>query len=631
MLWSKIWLALITLAAGLAVAVALLAPRPLGRDLEHEAGARLERAQHDASLLLKINARKWMDTAAQVATDAVLVESLEQATRGPADLGLVHKTVQDRLRYFNDRMKVPLVIATDAHGRVIARAGLDEGVYKDGVEGFPLVADALRGLRGDDTWSLDGKLYRVAASPVIARDRYVGALVIGQEVSTELAQSMKQVLDVDVAFLLRGRVLASSSPLSILSRLPVLDDQESRTLEREGRSAPIRMEGRDHPYLVVLSPFVGEASGHKAAYALMLARPAPATIGSLLAELYQADPRTLPWRALAPVGGGVLLALLLGLVLMRLEAGRPIKSRLDDDRHPGRLGTIARAVNTTLDRLGSTQARSMPARLDDAILRSPVRGAQPTSFQDESLDSETILPPPRPAPHSLAPPLRSEPPRRSLHDEPPAREVNEEPPARGLGDEPPSSSSSSFAPSSSAEADPITKAPLPLEPMGDTEQVTNPASAALGGGPDLIDAPGFGGLPPMPAAAGTVHASLDEPGFGDDEPTRAAAQVMKQMALQSALSEQHTTVQKEPHAPAAPALSDEEQALETELAQVYHDFIETKQRLGEPTESVTYDKFLGKLKANRLQLLTRYSCKSVRFQVYVKDGKAALKATPVQT
>ena len=187
MFWSKTWFFLIALVGALAVAVALLAARPMQRDLERETGARLERAQHSASLLLKVNARKWIDTAAQVATDAVLVEALEQATKGPADLGLVHKTVQERLRYFNDKMKVDLVWATDARGRVIARAGLDEQVYKDGIEGFPLVADALRGYRGDDTWSLSGKLYRVAASPVIAKDHYAGSLVVGQEVAGELA------------------------------------------------------------------------------------------------------------------------------------------------------------------------------------------------------------------------------------------------------------------------------------------------------------------------------------------------------------------------------------------------------------------------------------------------------------
>ena len=70
-------------------------------------------------------------------------------------------------------------------------------------------------------------------------------------------------------------------------------------------------------------------------------------------------------------------------------------------------------------------------------------------------------------------------------------------------------------------------------------------------------------------------------------------------------------------------------ALEAEFRQVYRDFIETKQACGEPIEGITYDKFSGKLRNNRQQLITRYSCKTVKFQVYIKDGKAALKATPV--
>jgi hypothetical protein len=73
----------------------------------------------------------------------------------------------------------------------------------------------------------------------------------------------------------------------------------------------------------------------------------------------------------------------------------------------------------------------------------------------------------------------------------------------------------------------------------------------------------------------------------------------------------------------------EEAALEAEFRQVYRDFIETKQACGEPVEGITYDKFSGKLRSNRQQLITRYACKTVKFQVYVKDGKAALKATPV--
>ena len=53
-------------------------------------------------------------------------------------------------------------------------------------------------------------------------------------------------------------------------------------------------------------------------------------------------------------------------------------------------------------------------------------------------------------------------------------------------------------------------------------------------------------------------------------------------------------------------------------------------RCGEPTENVTFERFVSKLRDNREQLIRRLGCKSVRFQVYVKDGRAALKATPVR-
>ncbi|HEX8954252.1 MAG TPA: hypothetical protein VF945_20500, partial [Polyangia bacterium] len=416
MFWSKTWFLLVALVGGLAIAVALLTARPLQRDLEHETGARLERAQHSASLLLKVNARKWIDTAAQVATDAVLVESLEQATKGPADLGLVHKTVQERLRYFNDKMKVDLVWATDARGRVIARAGLDEQAYKDGIEGFPLVADALRGYRGDDTWSLSGKLYRVAASPVIARDHYAGSLVVGQEVAGELAQSMKRVLDVDVAFLMRGRVLAASTQLPMLGQLPLLVDQHFDEMAANGRSEPVAVDQGGDGFLVVAAPFVGEAEDHRAAYVLIVPRRPAVTFGYLASQLLATDPKTLPWMQLAPIGGGLLLALIIGFVLMRVEAIGPSKrlaresqslargdiTRLDDEKHPGRFGTVARAINTTLDRLGSSRLTVTPPRESGFGARPEPFGARPEPFAPRP---EPFVPRPEPRNHEAPQPF----------------------------------------------------------------------------------------------------------------------------------------------------------------------------------------------------------------------------------
>ena len=63
---------------------------------------------------------------------------------------------------------------------------------------------------------------------------------------------------------------------------------------------------------------------------------------------------------------------------------------------------------------------------------------------------------------------------------------------------------------------------------------------------------------------------------------------------------------------------------------MFREFLATRERCGEPQENLTYDKFVTKLRKNKEQLVQKYNCKSVRFQVYVKDGKAALKATPVK-
>jgi len=63
---------------------------------------------------------------------------------------------------------------------------------------------------------------------------------------------------------------------------------------------------------------------------------------------------------------------------------------------------------------------------------------------------------------------------------------------------------------------------------------------------------------------------------------------------------------------------------------VYEDFIRTKKQCGEPTDGLTYEKFSHTLKKNRDALIARHGCKRVKFSVYVKEGRASLKATPVK-
>jgi len=660
---SKIWLFLVTVVGAAAVAVLLVAPRPLDDELARETGARLERAQQAASLLFQVNGRRWMDSAAQAASDAVLVESLSEASRGPADLVIVHRTVQDRLKHFGGQLHAELALATDVKGRVIARLGPDDGVWKDGVEGLPLVADALRGIRGDDTWAVDGKVYRVVATPVMTKERYVGALVVGQELGGQLAQSMKQALGTDVAILLRGRVVASSAQSPAISQLPVLVEREAEALRSKGHTAALSVDG-DAPALAALAALPGEL-GSRAVIAVVAPR---VHVGAPVALVQRAlgDIGKLPPTLLAAIGGGALVALIIGLLLLRLEVERPQRrlaadaqrlargesQRLDDDTHPGRLGAIARAVNTALDRLG---VRAIPTRNaanangEAAAAPLPVSAPPPSSRRP---------PGPQPGETSTLSTADIEA-RKQLLVETGTYAVRPDelqPPMPGAAVVSPVGEVGTDAvPTSVRDADAFAAPP--------TVQARNPPTF------DEIDPPtrARAELPTTsPAGGGAAREIVAEPAFRDDDEATsvASAEALQQLAqadyaaaraaeqaaaLKMARPPTIPPIATMPPSPASarasspnipvmssapppappPPSAGPADADEAELKRVYQEFVETKQRLGEPTEGVTFEKFASKLRNNRAELMSRFSCKSVRFQVYVKDGKAALKATPV--
>ncbi len=63
---------------------------------------------------------------------------------------------------------------------------------------------------------------------------------------------------------------------------------------------------------------------------------------------------------------------------------------------------------------------------------------------------------------------------------------------------------------------------------------------------------------------------------------------------------------------------------------VYEEFVKVKKQCGENTDGLTFDRFKGTLERNKAALVARHSCSAVKFTVYVKDGKAALRASPVK-
>jgi hypothetical protein len=69
---------------------------------------------------------------------------------------------------------------------------------------------------------------------------------------------------------------------------------------------------------------------------------------------------------------------------------------------------------------------------------------------------------------------------------------------------------------------------------------------------------------------------------------------------------------------------------EAEWRAVYQDFVALKQQCGENVDGFTYEKFEQTLRRSRDQLISRHAATRVKFSVYVKEGKAALKANPIK-
>ncbi len=55
-----------------------------------------------------------------------------------------------------------------------------------------------------------------------------------------------------------------------------------------------------------------------------------------------------------------------------------------------------------------------------------------------------------------------------------------------------------------------------------------------------------------------------------------------------------------------------------------------KRECGEDLQGFTYEKFENTLRKNQEAIVARHGAARVRFSVYVKGGKAALKASPIR-
>jgi hypothetical protein len=592
MFLSKIWFMLIALAAAIAATFALIAPRPFERRLEEAEGQRLDRAQYAAEQMFKVDAHKWLDHVGKLGRDAIIAESLDAASRGSGEEKVIHRTIQDRFRTLIPDLAsggIDTIVATDTKGKVIARVGDNEKEYGDNIYGAEIIADALRGWLSDDVWGVGGQLQRLAAAPVLSknRDRIVGSVYVGAETGPALVERLKKNLDVDVALLLKGKVIASSRSPGELDALPELISRHTTEIESAKRTVPITMSVGKKELIVVAAPFPGQASEQQAYYALVGEHPANSGLTALFANAKSDDLKWghFPWL---PLAAGVLGAIVIGLLFQRMEVDNPIGRlrrelqklasgdipKVHDSSFGGKVGGLARDINAAIERFthAPTQRSDIAGKDLNAIL-GPSGGS---TFDLPAADSAFAGGDP---PSAFAPP----------------------PPPSFSAPPPPSSFSAPPLPSFSPPPAPSFAPPQPF----------SAASLGFGGGGGVAagssashDLPLPGATKPAPWGAPLPTSALDDrQGNGDPSADGDATRVV-------------------PYDP------DEEE--EAHFRNIFDDFIAKKRDCGESTVGLTRDKFLQKLRDNKASLIAKHNCRTVRFSVYVKDGKAALKATPIR-
>jgi hypothetical protein len=137
----------------------------------------------------------------------------------------------------------------------------------------------------------------------------------------------------------------------------------------------------------------------------------------------------------------------------------------------------------------------------------------------------------------------------------------------------------------------------------------------------------LGDIPDQPAMSAFAFPGAEEAAPSPDSPAQAAP-ATRPLPKPPAQRRNPNLAHTMPEGGLGEILGGEdEQAM---WQRVYEEFVATKEKCGEATQGLTFQKFEVTLKKNKAAIQQRHNVDRVRFTVYVKEGKAALKASPLR-
>jgi hypothetical protein len=619
MILSRVWYVLLGLAVAVALYVVFVAVGQFDRQGLLSLKEGLASDSQTVEWALKIDARRRLDALLAGSVDASLQGALVSASsakdkvpdKARADAKKALSTINDAIPadYRSDAL-----FAVDRDGHVVGQVGYDAVAGNDEFElgGYPAVNDALHGWVRDDVWVLGSKMYIVSARPVEydVTQRPAGAIVGIREVNERFVGDLAKRTRTSVAFYASGERVAGATGADGFDKEKLdvvgadLKNVDDKAYGDSGRTDPKMLSDE---LGVMYARLAGDAWTLGGGFAVARSRH---PLGGPLGFLTSADDKdkaNVPWILL---GGVALAAAILGILFTVLEHTNPLRELvtqaerlkaggidgLQVARFRGSYRLVAQNLNQGMERsiekAGGVTRK--PADLESILGPAPAQPAMSAfSFPlapgaGGSADGIPAVPPAPPSGPGVGP-------GRAPSPEPPSPLG---PPRPGAG-----------GPARPPAAGPPPPHAGPPQPLAAPAAGRPPPRA--GGAPFSPPTPFASPASPAGVPAPPPHAPASIPKIGGDEDDDA------------------TMVGAVPAEILAQA-SGEASAEPAEWLGVFDDFVRTKKQCCEPTDGLTFDKFAQTLKKNRDALIERHGCKRVKFTVYVKDGRASLKATPVK-
>jgi len=653
MVLSRVWYVLVGVAVAVAMYICYVAVGQFDRQGTRSLKEGLASDSQTVEWALKIDARRRLDALLVGSVDATLQQALVAANGVkpaacantnifcPAKLPDAARTgAKKALDSINNAIPADYrddaMFAVDRDGQVVAQLGYDNIAGNDEFDmgGYPAVNDALHGWLRDDVWLLGSKMYVVVARPVEydATQRPAGAIVGLKEVNERFVTDLAKRTRTAIAFYAAGAKVAGGVGVEGFDAENLdavstdLSKVDAKTYGDGGRS-DVRMLTDNEGAMYARLP--GDVWSLGGGFAVARVRTPLGGPMGFLSGADDKDKANVPWGLLV---GIVLLASLIGIGFSVVEHTLPLRElvmqaerfkaggmdQLSVARFRGAYRLAAQNVNLGMERSieKSGGMTRKPADLESIIGPMPAQPAM-SAFSFPMADGAG----PGQAPHvpqvpqaPMSPPAHHAPP----HAPPPPAAFMapapvgpaQSPPPRP-GPPPPVNAAPATAPAFVPQRPPpptpsrpnMAPVPTPVAPAPPPQ----PAAAKPATPPAPNAAPGR----PAPPPPAPILAPEPPPSEEDDEATMVGH--VPPEVLAQATGEHRTP-------------SDDAK----EWVAVYEDFIRTKKQCGEPVEGLTFEKFSHTLKKNRDALVQRHGCKHVKFSVYVKEGRASLKATPVK-